>query len=573
MTIDEAFGRVIRGHWLVILLCVLVPFGAAWYIGKNQPSSYEAVARIQMGSEAASSNVQADATSQRVLGIATSPGVVRQALDKGGLDTDVATFAANNIDVRRVGVSPVMEIAVTDSSPRRATVIATSLTQDVIEFSNVGDQPAVAQRRTEVQHQLDALAKQREQLVKKMPGASPNGVLALQAQLTSLTTTQGELERQLSDLDLSTATTARAVLLDPVREPTIPLPAHVWQRAVLIALLGALFGVGLAAVLEAFRPRLPSPRAIARTLGVPHVGYLPHRDLAPSTLGAAGPIADRLALLARRYDATQLLLVLVDPREEAWARSLAPLLGPQDGRSDHRLVVQVLGREWAEPGERPVLVVLSPDQVSSAAIERTRALVEALGWPVVGLVSYPHGHRHRWLPRPTGSASRRDAAPDTTPEPAATAPRARKPGAGRGAEAAGAARDGGETAVSVWESPWDRDPVRVDPNRLKEAATVTAVAAVATPAKASTAGPAPDATPVAPADAGGRAVMAAAPRQRPDDDARTAPGRAASTPAGRTDGPDGPDGADGADATNGSHGSDATGAAATAPVSEGVLHG
>jgi len=461
MTIDEAFGRVIRGHWLIILLCVLVPFGAAWYLGRNQPSTYEAVARVQMGSELANSNVQADATSQRVLGIATSPGVVRQALDKGGLQTDVATFAANNIDVRRVGVSPVMEIAVTDTSPHRAAVIATSLTQDVIEFSNVGDQPAVAQRRAEVQRQLATIAKQRQQLVRKMPGATPNGVLALQAQLTSLTTTQGELERQLSDLDLSTATTSRAVLLDPVREPTIPLPAAVYQRAVLVALLGALFGVGLAAVLEAFRPKLPSPRVVARTLGVPHVGYLPHRDLAPSTLGAAGPIADRLALLARRYDATQLLLVLVDAREEAWARSLAPLIGPQGEQNGHRLVVQVLGREWAEPGERPVLVVLSPDQVSSAAIERTRALLDALGWPVVGVVSYPHGHRHWWSRRRAGRAERAAARPVAAHDGVVVAPRAEAAASGQargGSGAVGGASHDFDPAVSVWESPWDREP-------------------------------------------------------------------------------------------------------------------
>lgn len=554
MTIDEAFGRVIRGHWLVILLCVLVPFGAAWYIGKNQPSSYEAVARIQMGSEAASSNVQADATSQRVLGIATSPGVVRQALDKGGLDTDVATFAANNIDVRRVGVSPVMEIAVTDTSPRRAAVIATSLTQDVIEFSNVGDQPAVAQRRVQVQRQLDALAKQRAALVKKMPDASPNGVLALQAQLTSLTTTQGELERQLSDLDLSTATTAGAVLLDPVREPTIPLPAHVYQRAVLIALLGALFGVGLAAVLEAFRPRLPSPRAIARTLGVPHVGYLPHRDLAPSTLGAAGPIADRLALLARRYDATQLLLVLVDPREEAWARSLAPRLGPQGGKSGHRLVVQVLGREWAEPGERPVLVVLSPDQVSSAAIERTRALTDALGWPVVGLVSYPHGHRHRWLPRRKRSMDLEAAALDEAFDRAPAAPRsgagAAAPGAGGGTGDAAAARDGvPDPAVSVWESPWDRDPVRTDAPRTDPVRTGPAAKA---------------ADPALVPDTAGRAVMAAAPRHKPE---REGDGRPAQRPGASTTPDTTPDASPDASAPTDS--SDAPGPSS---VSEGVLH-
>src|SRR6478735_10724150 len=190
MTIDEAFGRVIRGHWLIILLCVLVPFGAAWYLGRNQPSTYEAVARVQMGSELANSNVQADATSQRVLGIATSPGVVRQALDKGGLQTDVATFAANNIDVRRVGVSPVMEIAVTDTSPHRAAVIAGSLTSDVIQFSNVGDQQTVEQRRTEVKAQLDGLTKQRQQLVSRLSHASPGDVLAIQAQLSALTASQ-----------------------------------------------------------------------------------------------------------------------------------------------------------------------------------------------------------------------------------------------------------------------------------------------------------------------------------------------------------------------------------------------
>jgi capsular polysaccharide biosynthesis protein len=449
MTIDEAFGRVIRGHWLVILLCVLVPFGAAWYIGRSQPNEYEAVARIQMGSDLAASNVQADATSQRVLGIATSPGVVRVALDKGGLQTDVAAFAANNIDVRRVGVSPVMEIAVTDTSPHRAAVIATSLTQDVIEFTNVGDQPAVVKRRSEVQHQLDVLGRQRDQLVKRLARAAPGDVLAIQAQLSALTTSQAELERQLSDLDLATVSTSRAVLLDPVREPTIPLPAHIYQRAILIALLGALFGVGLAAVLEAFRPRLPTPRAVARTLGVPHIGYLPHRDLSPGTLGAAGPVADRLALLARRYDATQLLLVLVDAREEEWARSLAPLLGPTDGRTDHRLPVSVLGREWTDPGERPVLVVLSPDQVSSGALDRTRAMVEALGWPVVGLVSYPHGHRHHWLPRPTGGAHEvvQAESPTAATRPTASLDPASSPGEGDVDE-----------PTSVWESPWDREP-------------------------------------------------------------------------------------------------------------------
>ena len=118
MTIDEAFHRILRGHWLIILSCIVVPLSAAVLLGRSDADLYEAMARVQMGRDLAASNVQADATSQRVLGIATSPGVVRAALDKAGLQADVAGFAANHIDVRRVGVSPVMEIAVTDTSPR-----------------------------------------------------------------------------------------------------------------------------------------------------------------------------------------------------------------------------------------------------------------------------------------------------------------------------------------------------------------------------------------------------------------------------------------------------------------------
>jgi len=393
MTIDEAFHRILRGHWLIIISCIVVPLSAAVLLGRNDADLYEAVARVQMGRDLAASNVQADATSQRVLGIATSPGVVRVALDKAGLQADVGAFAADHIDVRRVGVSPVMEIAVTDTSPDRAAIIAGSLTSDVIQFSNVGDQQTVEQRRTEVKSQLDGLDKQREQLVSRLSHASPGDVLAIQAQLSALTASQTEYERQLSDLDLAFLSSSRAVLLDPVRQPTIALPKDTPQKAILVALLGALVGLGLAATLETFRPRLPTPRAIARALDVPQVGHLPARDDSPRTIAAAVQVADRLALLARRYGAGRVFVVPVLARDEAWARSLAPHLGPSAGPGSHRLECSVLGSEWVDPGENPVAVVLTPQQLPARDLARTSSLVEALGWPVLGVVSYEPGRR------------------------------------------------------------------------------------------------------------------------------------------------------------------------------------
>ncbi|MFM6849329.1 MAG: hypothetical protein ACKOVB_09525 [Terrabacter sp.] len=395
MTIDDAFGRVIRGHWLVILLCIVAPYLVVSQVSRGEPDAYEAVARVQMGTELAASNVQADATSERVLGIATSPGVVRAALDKARLRADATDFAAKHIDVRRVGVSPVMEIVVTDTSPARAATMARSITADVITVSNVGDQPTSTQQRQGVQRQLDALARQRNRLAARLSNVDPKGgtALAIQAQLTSLTTAQAELERQMSDLNLAAPSPSHAVLLDPVRVPSVALPRQDTQRAVLAALIGALVGGGLAAGLEAVRPRLRSGRSIARALEVPHVGHLPRLDVSRRTATAAGPVADRLAMLARRYDASNVLAVLVKPRDEAAAKPVSTLLGPEADKGPHRVACSVVGRGWVDPGESPVVAVLSPRHVKVRDLVDTMSFVDAMGLPVVGLVSYPR----RWF--------------------------------------------------------------------------------------------------------------------------------------------------------------------------------
>jgi len=118
MTIDEAVHRVVRGHWLLIAICLLLPVAAVFYLGSKQPPMYEAVGRLQFGTALASSNVQADAASTRALGIVTSPGVVERALVDGGLDVDPVQFAIDHIDIRRIGVSPVIEVAVSPEEPR-----------------------------------------------------------------------------------------------------------------------------------------------------------------------------------------------------------------------------------------------------------------------------------------------------------------------------------------------------------------------------------------------------------------------------------------------------------------------
>ncbi|WP_330476153.1 hypothetical protein [Terrabacter sp. C0L_2] len=397
MTIDEAVHRVIRGHWFLLLLCMALPVVGTLYIGSRTPELYEAVARVQMGREPAASNVQADATSERVLGIATSVSVVRAALDDAGLATEPVAFARDHVDVRRVGVSSVVEIAVTEESPPRAAKIAKSITSSVLQFSNLGDQQTVAEGRAQVNRKLADIRKQRGALVGKLGRAQPGDVLAIQAQLGALMTSQTEYERQLSELDIAELSRPKAVLLDPVRLPSTPVPTDTAQRAVLALFIGALLGLGLAAGRESMRPRLRSARAIAYALDAPHLGHLPRRQLSHERVrAAAGQVADRIALLGQRYDADRLFFALGRPADDAWARKLVGSLGPDATEHPHRLPSEVLGTGWVDMGDCPVAVALVPRNVLARDLEPVRAMVEGLGWPLLGVVTYETTRRRFW---------------------------------------------------------------------------------------------------------------------------------------------------------------------------------
>jgi hypothetical protein len=69
----------------------------------------------------------------------------------------------------------------------------------------------------------------------------------------------------------------------------------------------------------------------------------------------------------------------------------------------------VLGAEWVDPGEDPACVILTPKQLKARDLARAMSLVDALGWPILGVLSY--GRSRRRIRRPGR------AAPEAVPEP------------------------------------------------------------------------------------------------------------------------------------------------------------
>ena len=398
MTIDEAFHRVVRGHWLLIAICIALPVAAVLYLGSKQSVMYEAVGRVEVGTTLASSNVQADALSNRALGIVTSPGVVQRALLSGGLNIDPVQFATDHISINRIGVSPIIEIAVTQGSPVRAARIAESLTKQLLDFANAGGRDVTTNRIEALGTTILTLTHQRDALIPRLSTASAGGVYSLQAQINAIQTSLADDMRQRSDLVVASATMSSTVLLDAVATPTVPVPQGTNQTAALAALLGLIGGLGLAALMETLRPTLRDPKAIADAMGAPRIGHVDITDVQdPPNPGAITPIADRMALLGLKHGSTRAMLLAVRQGDQARAGEMAEALGVTlKDEVSHRLQCAALNGHWQEPGEHPAIVIFSPAKVRARELRPVHELLESVEWPVLGVVTYG---RPRWLKR------------------------------------------------------------------------------------------------------------------------------------------------------------------------------
>jgi capsular polysaccharide biosynthesis protein len=404
MTIDEAFHRVVRGHRLLIAICLVLPMAAMFYLGGKQPVLYQAVGRVEIGTTLASSQLQADALSNRVLGIVTSPGVVQRALFDGGLNVDPVQFAIDHISINRVGVSPVIDVTVTQESPVRAALIAKSLTNQLLNFANAGGRDATTGRIEVLSATILTLTNQRDSLIPKLATASPGGVYSLQAQINAIQTTMADDLRQRSDLIIAAASMESTVLLDAVGTPTVPLPSGTKQTAALAGLLGLIGGLGLAALLETLRPTLRNPKAISFAMGAPMIGHVHSRDLeSPHHSAAMNPIADRMALLGLRYGSSRAMLMSVRKADQARAGEMAEALGvTRNDETSHRLQCAALNGRWREPGEHPAIVIFSPAKVRARELRPVQELLESVDWPLLGVVTYdrPGWLTRRWASHP-----------------------------------------------------------------------------------------------------------------------------------------------------------------------------
>ncbi len=434
MELNEAARRILRGHWLIVLTCVLLGTSGGFLIqgtdakfcarpGAASPpivlsikscTVYAAAARLQIDTEEARSANEAETIVAAARAIATGPSHVAAALARTDALRNPSLVASYGVKVSAVGVSGISDLSVTDRDPKIAAALANALASDVIqtrteihraEFNrHMADIDAAVTERT---NRIADIDKQLEDLTKVAapPAGSPttrvDPITILELHRADLNNERTALLQQRLNIIANDITRPKAAILEPALPPTAPESSHRAAFMGLGFLLGLILGVGIAALLESFRPTIIGGQSVARALGAPTLGHLigsPQRlqSLDFTLLGA------RLRLAAHAARVGTIELVPADPSLDVsrLAEHLQNQLGPAPSRDaaaepgDGRFlpVVRPLGASGPVPDSSSSasgLVVVAPDTLKKTQLAPIGDVLTITNWPVLGVITYP----------------------------------------------------------------------------------------------------------------------------------------------------------------------------------------
>lgn len=322
MELTEAVRRILSGHPIIIIGClcagiiagVLLHRSAMLQAGTNgqstcggwtirpaltDPAIYSASTRLTLGSSAPKSTAEATALADSARAVVTSPSQVAVALRAAGVRRDADTVAACDVSLQVLGSSNIFELTVTDQSPSVAAAVANSLASGLIQQQIQAYRGQQVKLITDLEAQLQSLNTQAGSLdaqistlalkaaaqaqgvdrfnasaVAAAAAQNANSLAALRAQRADVAQEINTLTVERQSLLANSAQPAAPSVIDPAQRPEAPDPGRRSEFLLLGLLLGAVIGIGLAALLEAFRPMVVGRTDVARILGVPMLGYL-----------------------------------------------------------------------------------------------------------------------------------------------------------------------------------------------------------------------------------------------------------------------------------------------------------
>jgi polysaccharide biosynthesis transport protein len=159
------------------------------------------------------------------------------------------------VTATEVGTSDVVDISATEPSPAFATRLANVYAREAITFQMNTARAGISQVRNSLQAQLSAMTPAEQ--------ASDAGT---------------SLKARISQLDtLAAAQTGQGQLIQPATPPTSPSSPKTKLDIAVGALLGLLFGIGLALLLERLNRQIRTVEELSEILGYPLLAEIPEQ--------------------------------------------------------------------------------------------------------------------------------------------------------------------------------------------------------------------------------------------------------------------------------------------------------
>lgn len=464
MEIDEVAARIVRGYWMLLLGMLVVPLVVTAVVVGRQDPQHTATARLQASgraADAAAGDAGVSMVVSQVKAFATSRPLLERVLAEQRV-ARTPDAVAKRVSASGLGASTVVELSVSDTDPRVARRLTDALGRAVVDEINQSNRGAITAEIADVERRMRDLQQRLGPLSRRAAATPPDIDAAnererVQAELSDLRTTRTELRAQLSAA--GAASLVQPAVLEPRSDPAVMMSA-------VAGLTGLVAGVLVAVAVEIFRPTVPGQRRVARRLGVPLLGWA---DRGPAALADLGR---RTRLSARRQLVRRVVLVTTGSRplpadlvsavaaavsgDRAGTAAAAPNgrvagdgSGAPSGADDReegpgaaaaapvarggtalksKPAATTAPSEAALPGPSPdacrvhafedvdvgadertgVIAVVGP-LTPQSALESLRDLVDASGWPLLGVVAVS---RASSLSRGTSRGTSQITAPD-----------------------------------------------------------------------------------------------------------------------------------------------------------------
>jgi len=400
MDLQELTRRVVLGHWVLIMVCVVVSAGAVIGYHLFDTPMYSASTRLVLDAPAPTSGTEATAVADAAKAIATSPTHVIAALNAAGVTRDPVKVIPN-ITLVPLGTSGVLQLTVKDPDAAAAASIANALAEDLIQtrlaVSPAAHKAALDAQIKTVTDQIAALnvdiTTLKDQLKNLAVDPANPQTTAVKAQILAdrITFDDNEistLTQQLIHLDserssLGSASDTTPSVIDMATVPVKADPSRLPIDLALALVIGSVLGVGISAAKETFKPTLASGDAVAKALDAPILGWLPDEA---GTL----PIRLRMAATASEVRAVELIGIGDATDLTALARSLrGPLAqGQGEGKGVAIFAIDDAPARYRN-GQAPPsgFVLVTPERISKTALAPVQELITISGRPLLGLIA------------------------------------------------------------------------------------------------------------------------------------------------------------------------------------------